>query len=122
MKRTHVHLASGRFGEVGVKSGAAHFSEYVCTFSNDADTQAYGETALFLSTSMCARPWQVCLLAMLQKSGFTPYRTGGIEFFVSPNGVILTKGDSSGSLPRRYFARVVDKEDRPVSEPVTIVP
>ncbi|KAI5116350.1 hypothetical protein M0805_002255 [Coniferiporia weirii] len=38
----------------------------------------------------------------------------GIKFYISSNGVVLTKGDESGFLRPEFFKRVTDTKDRPL--------
>jgi len=36
----------------------------------------------------------------------------GIKFYRSENGVILSKGDSNGCIPTKYFKRAYDRQTR----------
>jgi hypothetical protein len=57
---------------------------------------------------------RACVASPVAESGG---RTDGLDFFVSPNGVILTQGNADRVLLPRYFSRVVDRQDRPMPVP-----
>ncbi|KAJ1721208.1 Protein transport protein Sec24B [Coemansia erecta] len=74
MARTHIHFASGLYGNKGVVSGM----------------RASANAFIYIDTEKAMRD--------------------GIEFYISENNVILSKGlGNSGVIPSKYFAKVIAK-------------
>ncbi|KAJ2369792.1 tRNA 2'-phosphotransferase [Coemansia sp. RSA 2607] len=75
MSRTHIHFASGLYGNKGVVSGM----------------RASANAFIYIDTEKAMQD--------------------GIEFYISENNVILSKGlDNSGVIPSKYFAKVIMKD------------
>ena len=85
MRRQHIHMAKGFFGEV--QSG----------YRKDCD---------------------VLISIDVEKS----MREGGLKFYESGNGVVLSEGDNNGCIPAQYFKEIIDLASSSASASVHVSP
>ena len=91
MRRNHIHLAAGLPGADGVISGMFPYASLpVCVF-----------TPFFGCVGM--RKGSEVLIHIDVENAMSK---GGLKFFRSVNGVILTPGDESGFIHPLYFKKV----------------
>jgi 2'-phosphotransferase len=86
MGRNHIHIAAGKPGTSGVISGKNYMSFH----------SSIAETCLGMRTSS-----QILIYIDAAKA-----MADGIKFYISANGVILTKGNEEGFLLKEYFLKV----------------
>lgn len=98
MTRHHIHLSQGLPSEQAVKSG-----KHMVLKANTSISFSPTEHSGMRSSS------QVFIYIDLDKA-----LRAGIKFYLSENGVILTKGDDTGFLKPEYFLRVTNKYGKPL--------
>lgn len=90
MSRNHVHFASGLPAGFEVLEG-----------SNDTTSEAQKEPVISGMRNTSA----VLVFIDIKKA-----LEGGLKFWKSANGVILSEGNESGLVPLAYFARVEERK------------
>ena len=93
MKRNHIHLAQGVPSD-GVISGEQEMLH--------VRKPIYSHCHAGMRNSA-----QVLIYINLERA-----LAGGLKFYLSDNGVILSEGNETGVIPPIYFEKVTDKQGR----------